>query len=89
MIHHTVSLVKMLVTTASTSAATATSVAHCRVVLGSHLAVAVTGTHHREDLGETLAILGAKYNLLQSESLLLTLAILSDGSLNGNLFQAW
>ena len=58
MIHHTVSLVKMLVTTASTSAATATSVAHCRVVLGSHLAVAVTGTHHREDLGETLTILG-------------------------------
>ena len=55
-VHHAVSFVKLLVTTAAS--ATTTSVAHGRVVLGSYLAAAVTWSHHSEDLGETLAILG-------------------------------
>ena len=53
LVHHTVSFVKLVFTSAAT-----TSVAHGRVVLGSYLAAAVTWSHHSEDLGETLAILG-------------------------------
>ena len=55
-IHQAMSLVKLLVTAAS--AATTTSVAHRRVVFSSNLTVAVAWTHHSQNLGETLAILG-------------------------------